>query len=88
MNPAGTGESKSQAIDKMGGSVELEGTTLTVPAGALPDGQTITVTSSTGPGTSGSAMLNLTPGVHELRADARSMFTGQVASRTISITVY
>lgn len=33
-------------------------------------------------------MLNLTPGVHELRADARSMFTGQVASRTISITVY
>lgn len=43
---------------------------------------------TTGPGTSGSAMLNLTPGVHELRADARSMFTGQVASRTISITVY
>ena len=48
-NPAGSGAKQEQMIGTTGGALELEGTKLTVPAGALPDGKVISVTSSTTP---------------------------------------
>ncbi len=48
-NPAGSGAKTTQMIDSAGGEIELEGTTLKIPAGAIPNGQEITVTSSTKP---------------------------------------
>jgi hypothetical protein len=48
-NPAGSGANKTQMVDSAGGAIELEGATLNIPAGAVPDGQMITVTSSTAP---------------------------------------
>ncbi|MGV3620430.1 MAG: hypothetical protein ACO1OB_06420, partial [Archangium sp.] len=46
-NPTGTGAKSTEQVGAMGGTVELEGTTLDIPAGALPEGTSITVTSST-----------------------------------------
>ncbi len=40
-----------------------------------------------GPSTTASGLVSLTPGPHVLRAEARSMFSGQTASRTVAITV-
>lgn len=54
----GTGASKSGAIGPAGGSLVLEGVTLTVPAGALDSEKTITITSSTGPGPEGAVRFS------------------------------
>jgi hypothetical protein len=45
--PVGTGHSSMLQIGPAGGQVTLEGATLTVPAGAVPNGQQITITSTT-----------------------------------------
>ncbi|MDP3235737.1 MAG: hypothetical protein Q8N26_23330, partial [Myxococcales bacterium] len=48
-NPSGSGAVTTQVVGAEGGEIKLEGATLDVPRGALPDGQMITVTSSPTP---------------------------------------
>ncbi|MBE2252894.1 MAG: hypothetical protein IAE78_25400, partial [Myxococcus sp.] len=45
-NPVGTGETRSVMVSASGGTVEVTNAKLEIPAGALAEGQSITVTSS------------------------------------------
>ena len=57
--PAGSGATKSASIGPTGGSLVLEGATLTVPAGALANENNITITSTTGAGPAGASRYSL-----------------------------
>ncbi|HEY0880196.1 MAG TPA: hypothetical protein VGD87_01640, partial [Archangium sp.] len=48
-NPSGSGAKKSEMVGPMGAAIELEDAVLEIPAGAVPPGTTITITSSTTP---------------------------------------
>ena len=48
-NPSGSGAKKSEMVGPMGAAIELEDALLEIPAGAVPPGTTITITSSTTP---------------------------------------
>jgi len=88
----GTGATKSAAIGPAGGTITLEGATLTVPAGALASEQTITVTSVNGIGPTGakrfSPVYRFEPAGLKFQSPATVEITYAASIDTISAALF